>query len=148
MTKADTVLPLNPHSRSREERLRTKKREKQRRHRLNVAHRETTTRLRERRAHKVREGKTIFYVPSRRDKIRSRRANKRREYRRFMGKMVSELSKKVGRERLKGNKDKTRDALFRNSSFVNRIQALKKRQKHDFRIQWHKKKTRSWEPIG
>ena len=141
MTKADTDLPLNPHSCSREERLRTQTREKQCRHRQNVAHRETQNRLRERRAHKVREGATIFYVPSRRDKLRTRRANRRREYRRFMGKMVSELSKKVGRERLKGNIDKTKDALFRNSSFVNKKAALQKRHKHNFRIQWHAKQT-------
>ena len=54
--------------------------------------------------------------------------------------MVSELSKKIGRERLRGNKDRTRDTLFKNSSFVNKIAALQKRHKHSFRIQWHKKK--------
>ena len=46
-----------------------------------------------------------------------------------MGKMVSELSKKIGRERLRGNKDKTRDTLFKNSSFVNKVAALQKRHK-------------------
>ena len=62
-----------------------------------------------------------------------------------MRKMVSELSKKVGRERLKGNKSKTREKLFTNSSFVNKLAALQKRQKHKFRIQWHKKNRHIWE---
>ena len=97
-------------------------------------------RIRERREFKTREGKTIFYLPSRRDKLRERRASHRREYRKFMRKMVSELSKKVGRERLQGNKNKTRAALFTNSSFVNKLAALQIRQKHEFRIQWNKQK--------
>ena len=139
MTKADTVLQASLPTCSRDERLKTKKREKQGRHRQNKAKRETSDKLRERREHKTREGKTIFYIPSRREKLWDRRASHRREYRKFMRRMVSELSKKVGRERLKGNKDKTRDKLFRNSSFVNKLAALQKRQKHSFRIQWHKK---------
>jgi len=135
MTKADTALQVNAVvSCSPEERLRNKKRDKQRRHRNNKAQRETQTRLRDRREHKIREGNTIFYLPSRRNKLRERRANHRREYRKFMRKMVSELSKKVGRERLKGNPNKTRAALFTNSSFVNKLAALQKRQKHKFRI--------------
>ena len=140
MTKADTAYPMSQHICSRQERKKNKKREKQRRHRQNIALRENQQRIRERRAHKIRGNTTIFYVPSRRDKRRIRRANRRREYRRFMGKMVSELSKKIGREKLRGNKDKTRDTLFKNSSFVNKVAALQKRQKHNFRIQWHQKK--------
>ena len=149
MTKADTVLQLNEATpNSLEDRLKKKKRDKQRRHRNNKATREKQTRIRERREHKTREGKTIFYLPSRRDKLRERRASHRREYRKFMRKMVSELSKKVGRDRLKRNKNKTRAALFTNSSFVNKLAALQKRQKHEFRIQWHKKNSYIWEQIA
>ena len=139
MTKAETALPLNKHTCSAKEHKASQKREKQRRYRQNKAKRETQCRLEERRALKIR-GNTVFYVPSRKEKLRIRRANRRREYRRFMGKMVSELSKKTGRERLRGNKDKTRETLFKNSSFVNKMAALQKRHKHSFRIQWHQKK--------
>ena len=138
MTKAETALPVNKHICSAKEHKASQKREKQRRYRQNKAKRETQCRLEERRALKIR-GNTIFYVPSRKEKLRIRRANRRREYRRFMGKMVSELSKKTGRERLRGNKDKTRETLFKNSSFVNKMAALQKRHKHSFRIQWHRK---------
>ena len=89
-------------------------------------------------------GNTIFYVPNRKEKLRTRRATRRREYRRFMGKMVSELSKKIGRERLRDNRNKTRQHLFTNSSFVNKRAALQKRRKHGFRIQWHAKKHAFW----
>jgi hypothetical protein len=65
-----------------------------------------------------------------------------------MGKMVSELSKKVGRERQKGNKDKTRDALFRNSSFVNKITAIKSAKNTVLEFSGIRKNTCSWGPIG
>ena len=139
MTKADTILQVNKGGDTRDDRLRDKKRIKQQRHRNNKAKREKQNRINERREHKTKMGKTIFYLPSRRDKLRERRASHRREYRMFMRKMVSELSKKVGRGLLQRNRDKTRAALFTNSSFVNKLAASKVRQKHEFRIQWNKK---------
>ena len=49
--------------------------------------------------------------------------------------MVLELSKKTGRERLRGIRTKTRENLFKNSSFLNKTAALQERHKHNFRIQ-------------
>ena len=115
------------------------KREKQRRYRHNKATRETQLRLKERRTMKI-QGSTVFYVPARKEKQRLRRATRRREYRKFIGKMALELSKKMGRERLRDNKNKTREHLLTNSSFVNKKAALQKRHKHKSRIQWHAKK--------
>ena len=140
MTKAEAALLMDLHPSSSKEHKANKKREKQRRYRQNKSKREAQWRKEERRAMKIR-GNTIFYVPNRKEKLRTRRATRRREYRRFMGKMVSELSKKIGRERLRDNRNKTRQHLFTNSSFVNRMAALQKRHKHGFRIQWHAKNT-------
>ena len=141
MTKAEAALLHNPPvfpTNSQHERKANKKREKQRRYRQNKAKRETQRRKEERRAMKIR-GNTIFYLPNRKEKLRMRRAARRREYRRFMSKMVSELSKKIGRERLRENRNKTREHLYTTSSFVNKMAALQKRHKHSFRIQWHEK---------
>ena len=138
MTKAEAALPMDIHPSSSKEHKANKKREKQRRYRQNKSKREAQCRLKERRAMKIR-GNTIFYIPNRKEKLRTRRATRRREYRRFMGKMVSELSKKIGRERLRENRNKTREHLYTNSSFVNKMAALQKRHKHSFRIQWHEK---------
>ena len=139
MTKAEAALPMNIHTSNSKEHKASKKREKQRRYRQNKAKRETQCRLEERRTLKIR-GNTVFYIPARKEKLRARRATRRREYRKFMGKMVSELSKKIGRERLKGNRNKTREHMLTNSSFVNKMTALQKRHKHSFRIQWQAKK--------
>ena len=120
---------------------REKKRIKQRRHRYNKAVKAREQRTAERRLLKVKNT-TVFYVPSRREKLKNRNATRRQEYRKFMQKMASDLSKKRGLGKLQGNPHITRKKLLTSSSFKNRMRTLRKENKHRFRAKWkHHKQT-------
>ena len=142
VTKADTDSQAEYSKSTHQARLRERKRLKQQRHRHNKATRDKLKRIADRREYKTKKGKTIFYIPTRRDKLRDRRAWHRREYRRFMRQSVSELSKKEGRGLLQGHKDKTRAKLFASSSFVNKLKASQVRHKLEHRIQWNNEKQK------
>ena len=92
-----------------------KKRAKQRRHRYNRAQKDREKRTAARRQFKI-QNKVIHYTPTRRDKLRQANASRRREYRRFMRRMASDLSKRRGLTRLQeypisGKNGKNTDAL-------------------------------------
>ena len=85
---------------------------------------------------------TVFYVPNRREKLKNRRANRRQEYRRFMRRMASDLSKKRGLAKLQGNPQTTRKKLLTSSGFKNKIRTLRRENKHKFREKWkHHRQT-------
>ena len=142
MTKADTDSQAEYSESTHKARLRERKRLKQQRHRHNKAIKDKQKRIADRREYKINKGKTIFYIPTRRDKLRERRAWHRREYRRFMRQSVSELSKKEGRGLLQGHRDKTRAKLFASSSFANKLRASQVRRKLELRIRWTNEKQK------
>jgi hypothetical protein len=120
---------------------RDKKRAKQRRHRYNKAVKAREQRTAERRQREIKN-KTVFYVPCRREKLKNRRANRRQEYRRFMRRMASDLSKKRGLAKLQGNTQTTRKKLLTSSGFKNKIRTLRRENKHKFREKWkHHRQT-------
>ena len=80
--------------------------------------------------------KVIFYVPTKRDKLKHANATRRREYRKFMRKMASDLSKRRGLARLREYPHIQRQKLLTCSHFKNTMRALRKASKHIFRSKW------------
>ena len=120
---------------------RNRKRAKQRRHRYNKAVKAREQRTSERRQLKIKD-KTVFYVPNKREKLKANNALKRREYRRFMRKMASDLSKKRGLAKLRKEICTTRERLLTSSGFKNKMRTLRRENKHKFREKWrHHKQT-------
>ena len=83
----------------------------------------------------------IHYAPNRKDKLKLANATRRRDYRRFMRKMVSDLSKKRGLEKLRANQHLPRKQVLQSSHFRNTIRKLRKAHKHIFRDKWRKQRS-------
>ena len=82
------------------------------------------------------KGRTVFYVPTKREKLKAKNAERRREYRKFMRKLASDLSKKRGLERLRRGPSETRGKLLTSSSFKNKMRTLRRESKAKVREQW------------